>query len=378
MLLYKAFFKIVKKNLPMILMYVSIILMITLISKVSLEKSAEERRALKYDIIVENKDDSEISKELCTYLSKIHNVTDKKLTRDQIKEKIFYEEILSYIVIPKGFGDSFETDGDLKPESLYDENMPVGMSVNMQINTWLNSVKNYQKLGLSLKESVEKCDETLNPDSYVHLETSKKNEKSLTESVFNYLPYGILSAILLSILPVFSSFNEEKKNQRILAAGLPATKRNLYFALASISLAMILLIVFDAIGSIAGGPEIMFTKTWWFVILNTLCYVICASLLALMISNIFNLNNTGVSIVTNIVGLGFSFLGGTFVPLEYLGDEAKIIGKFTPNYWYSTANDYIFQGKNMSNILLCFGLQLIIGVALFCVGLTVAKVRKKA
>ena len=70
------------------------------------------------------------------------------------------------------------------------------------------------------------------------------------------------------------------------------------------------------------------------------------------------------------IGLSFAFLGGTFVPLTILGDEVAKVGRFIPNYWYSTACLRIWnEGAGLSDIIDCFGLQILFGVLCLSIGL---------
>ena len=39
--------------------------------------------------------------------------------------------------------------------------------------------------------------------------------------------------------------------------------------------------------------------------------------------------------------MGLSFLGGSFVPLELLGDSVLQVARYTPSYWYNHAVEAI-------------------------------------
>ena len=77
--------------------------------------------------------------------------------------------------------------------------------------------------------------------------------------------------------------------------------------------------------------------------LNVVVYTFTITMLMTMIATL-PIIGTGkeatntVSFVTVIIGLTFAFLGGTFVGLDILGEGVAKIGRFTPNYWYSTAS----------------------------------------
>ena len=78
--------------------------------------------------------------------------------------------------------------------------------------------------------------------------------------------------------------------------------------------------------------------------------------------------------VTNIIGLSFAFLGGTFVDLTILGEKSATIGRFIPNYWYSTATHKIwYESAAFSDLLSCFGFQLLFGLVCLSIGLVFTK-----
>jgi len=78
--------------------------------------------------------------------------------------------------------------------------------------------------------------------------------------------------------------------------------------------------------------------------------------------------------VTNIIGLSFSFLGGTFVDLTVLGDKVNAIGRFIPNYWYSVAGRKIwYDGAGFADVLPAFGIELLFGIVCLSVGLVFTK-----
>jgi ABC-2 type transport system permease protein len=86
---------------------------------------------------------------------------------------------------------------------------------------------------------------------------------------------------------------------------------------------------------------------------------------------------------SNVVSLGFSFIGGIFVPLEFLGETMQNVAKFTPTYWYVKANDAILGIKTFSDIdfgefALNCGVQLLFALAFFSVGLVVSRYKREA
>ena len=101
-------------------------------------------------------------------------------------------------------------------------------------------------------------------------------------------------------------------------------------------------------------------------------------LLSMITSLPLGINKTGSagtsSFITCIIGLAFSFLGGTFVDLTILGEKVAVIGRFIPNYWYSTAIHKIwFESADFSDLTACYGFQILFGFVCLSIGLVFTK-----
>ena len=154
MSLYKAFFKIIKKNLFSVLIYFGITIgVIMLLNGVYADNESKKAKLDKYSIYVEDEDGSEYSNAVVDFLNEFHNVKETQLSQDQIKDLLFYEQIVSYIRIPKGFGDTFINTGENQIINTYDDSMPVGIYISLQLDNYLNSIRSYVEQGDSIEEA---------------------------------------------------------------------------------------------------------------------------------------------------------------------------------------------------------------------------------
>ena len=145
MLVYKTFFKVMKQYKLSLIMY-SAIVAFMLIVLVNAETSGSNELVVadtKYTLLVVDNDQSDISKEFVSYLGKKHTLKKGDFSDDQIKDMLYYEAISEYIVIPKGFGEDFKNAENPATllEATYDEALPRGIFINMQINQYLNAVR---------------------------------------------------------------------------------------------------------------------------------------------------------------------------------------------------------------------------------------------
>ena len=82
---------------------------------------------------------------------------------------------------------------------------------------------------------------------------------------------------------------------------------------------------------------------------------------------------TAVGMISQIVGLGMSFLCGVFIPQTMLGSGVLAIGKLFPVYWYVRATDLLSgaQTGTMTDVWICFGV--LAGYILLFLLLTILK-----
>ena len=392
MQVYKTFFKVLRKYKISLIMYSAIMIFMIWIFASESTSGSNEIVQKKYTLLVVDEDNSEVSKEFVSYLGKKHNLDDGEYTEDQIKDMLFYENISEYIVIPKGFGEEVNSvveskkDGkDVSEEEFgsllqatYDDGMPRGIFINMQINQYLNAVTDYMALGDNMADASKKADEALDISEFVTFREEEINVNEVKYASFLVLPYGILSIIFSGVIPVIVSFNEKEKKNRTNVSSIKLTARNISLVLGAATVAFVVATVFIAVITLKNGGGFAFTDSWWLSVLNTYIYTLTATLLLSMLTSFPIIAAKGTtsasSIITVIVGLSFAFLGGTFVDLDILGEGVAKVGRFIPNYWYSVACKKIwYDGAGLSDLVGCFGLQLLFGLVCLAVGLAVTR-----
>ena len=198
-------------------------------------------------------------------------------------------------------------------------------------------------------------------------------------SSFTFLPYGILSIIFSSVMSVILSFNEKERKNRTIVSSYKMTSRNIALVLGVLTVAVVVTSVLITIATFNRSTEYFFTTKWWLSVLNAMVYTLTITLLLSMITSLpLGIDKKGTAnttaYITNIIGLSFAFLGGTFVDLTILGDKVAAVGRFIPNYWYSIATRKIwYDGAGLSDLMGCFGFQLLFGMVCLSIGLVFTK-----
>ncbi len=392
MSLYKAFFKIIKKNLLGIVIYFGITLgVLMLLNGVYADNESKKATLDKYNIYVENLDNSEYADAVVDFLKRMHNVKEEKLTEEQVKDLLYYQQVVAYVKIPEGFGDTFEKTGENRIVNMYDDSIPVGLYITLQLDNYLNSLRGYTDQGLSIADGSGKAMDSLDITNYVSIHAKEKQKNGTLKGNFNYLPYGILCVMITGVFPAVVAFNKGEKKNRIQVSSMAPGKRNMWILGGGATFAMILMVVMVIVASLMGSggaavpgnagdsaasaaSSVLFTESWWLAVANTAIFTLVVAMMISMFANVPFFASAGASALSNIVGLGFCFLGGTFVPLSILGDGVKKVSQFLPNYWYSTANTRIFDGGTFADVWDCFAIELAFGLVCLFVGLAVSKI----
>ncbi|MCR5632585.1 MAG: ABC transporter permease [Eubacterium sp.] len=392
MQVYKTFFKVLRKYKMSLIMYSAIMIFMIWIFASESSSGSNDIVQKKYSLLVVDEDNSEISKEFVSYLGKKHTLDEGDYTDDQIKDMLFYENISEYIVIPKGFGETInsvieskkngkavsEEDFENLLKGTYDDGMPRGIFINMQINQYLNAVTDYMASGENLEDASKRADEALDISEFTTFQEEETDDNAVKYTSFLVLPYGILSIIFSGVIPVIIAFNEKEKKNRTAVSSIKLTTRNISLILGAATVAFAVATIFIIVITLKNGGDFAFTNAWWLSVLNTFIYTITATLLLSMLTSFPILISKGstnaASFLTVIIGLSFAFLGGTFVDLDILGEGVAKVGRFIPNYWYSIACKKIwYDGAGLTDLFGCYGLQLLFGLVCLTVGLAVTR-----
>ena len=390
MQVYKSFFKVLRHYKLSFVIYTAITLVMLIALVMSNSSDSKEVTLSKYPIVVVDNDHSEVSEVLYAYLDSAHYVEKKELTEDQIKDLMYYWHIAEYIEIPDGFGENFKELIDNKDavdagsllKCVYDESLPRGIFINMQINEYLNGIRGYMSSGFSINEADERTRASLDSTQYVEMLQKEVQPARKSYTAFLFLPYGILSIIFSQLLPVITSFNGKEKKNRTAISSTSMINRNVALVAGTITISLLVVALLVTVATFSEGTKYLFTKMWWMSVLNAFVYMVTVTMMLSMISSLpIGLNQKGSAntsaFITNIIGLAFSFLGGTFVGLEIMGDGVAKIGRFIPNYWYSIATKRIwYEGAGLTDLFDCFGLQLVFGITCLAIGLAFTRFYK--
>lgn len=381
MQIFKAFFKTVRKQSMSILIYFGIFLLLTImITSSGASQQAKTYEVTKVKIAVFDRDNSTLSKCLHDYIGRNNDIVDIKDSKESFADELYYENVQYVLIINEGFEKNLLGG---KTEDIV-ENYQLNPSVNIffmdsQINQFITTLRSFTTAGYSLGDTVKLSLDTaaVSTDVSMH-QFSDESGKDGTYYFFLYVPYILICMLTVGLGAILITFREENLNSRILCSSVSNTERNLAMTAGcfvfSIScwVAFILLAVFMY-------NDNLFSVTGALYVLNSFVFLLIAMSMTYLVSFYMHTSNT-LNMASNVIGLGMSFLGGIFVPLEYMSGAVITVSKFLPTYWYVQASQIVseFTGADgqIEKYFNYIGIELGFAIAIFSAALVSSKLKK--
>ena len=386
MQVYKAYFKIIKKNIGQLSIYLIIFLLFAIIfGKVSTSPKDTDFESTKVNISIINKDEnSKLISGLRDYLKENANIVDVGTSKEDLQDALFFREAEYIITIPKGFTkEILKGNKDINIEKTVIPNSTSEIYMDNLINRYLNTIKMYTSTidNISQAKLVSNVNKDLSHTTDVKIKTydNDYSNNASCANYYNFFAYSMFAILILGISLVMISFNNKDLKRRNLASSLSMKNMNIQMVFANITYALVVWFVM-IIASFIMFKNYMFTINGLLSLLNSFVFTLAALSISILISNLVTSRNA-LSAVVNVIALGSCFISGVFVPQQYLGDTVLSIAKFNPTYWYVKANDDIailvnYSNENMRPIFMSMIIVLGFALAVYAVTLVVIKQKR--
>ena len=378
MTVFKGYMKIIGQNKMLILLYVAIFFGCTILFQSTAGKSETSYQAEKLNIGIVDEDGGSLAESLTEYLGNLHHLIPVENDVSEIQEKLYYREVDYVVRIPKNFYEKcIEGDEKLsvtKIPDTYSESY-----VDQQINSFLNNARTYQASGFTEAESASALEKTQSVKV-----TFSNDEKSIEDApyvyYFRYMPYLFLALfgfVMGNILIVFHNSDLKKR----MAASPVSGRRQSLEGILCMSLAGLTLWIFViVIGILFYGRDFYTSENFVYYLLNSASMLFVDIALAYLMGTIAP-NRDALTGIANIISLGMCFLGGVFVPLEFMGSHVKAVSHFLPVYWYEKANDLLANFAHMTvsareQFFKAVIIQLVFVGAFICLTLVIEKYKR--
>ncbi len=382
---YKLCMKITKRNIPSLLIYIIVFLVVSSIMSSTAVKSIKEQvefSRVKTNIAFISEEESPLVEGLKEELSKIADFVDLPDETEALQDALFFRKIVYILRIPQGFTRGFMNGENVALEKTIVPDSYSNAYIDLAIDKYLNTAKLYVQHmdNITQEELVSYIKKNLSEETKVEIPPSEiKADLDYRNYFFNYLGYSLLSILILGMSALMLSYNDRDLKRKLACAPLSETTVNLQFILANLTFALVSWLIMIILCLIIDA-KIIFTLNTFYFIISSLVFAFCGSGMGFLIGSVAK-GSEAISAISNVVVLGSCFLSGVFVPAELLGSTALKIASFTPTYWYVKANNQIAQLTHFDfnyikpvlsdiSIVFCFGL------AFFALSLVIRKNRR--
>jgi len=387
MQVFKLCMNIIRKNLPIMLIYVVIFLFVSLIISSSATDDTQQKEASftpqKINIAFISEENSILIDGFRAELEKIANFIPVDDERQALQDALFFRSVSYILRVPAGFTEKFMRGENIQLEKTIVPDSTSNIYIDLCIDKYFNTARLYIKHmeGVTQETLVRNLESDLSLSTAVEIKakTGTKVNQSYANYFFNYFSYSLLSVIILGMSTLMLVFNNRDLKMRNQCSPLSATSINLQFVLSNLLFTFVTWLVMVLLCLIVNYKNSLSTNTVFFL-LSSFVFAFCCSSISFLIGNLIK-SEGAISAVTNIVALGSCFISGVFVPQELIGKNVLKIASFTPTYWYVKANntianlnqfDFAHRKTVFSDLLIVAGF----GLAFFSVALVIAKKKR--
>ena len=374
MQVYKTFFRIFRQHRGFVILYLCIFMGAALIisSNNANEGGKEKWKAVRCPFAVFDEDHSELSEGMIAYIGQGNEKIGIEDSEKSVTDELYEDNVVCVLRIPGGFGDSVEAGKEVLPVEITAAPGSIYSRIFQElVQDYVRLVRYYLAGGADLTEAQGQAEKLAKTE--VPVTVKQRSGDELHGSVyyfFIYLPYILISICVAGLGPGIMAFQRKEVKYRSRCSAYSDTRMNIEILLASFTAGLLLCTIYFLLVLLGTGGEALSFRGFLHV-LNMLSFLPVALGIAFLAGQVFRTGST-LMMAANVIGLGMSFLGGVFAPVEFLGERLARAVHLLPVYWYTCANRFIdsyVPGTPLQELWQCMGVQLMFGIALFCVSL---------
>ena len=351
MIVFKTFWRIMKRYWWIVFIYVAILTSLSVINLKTAPVTDFVDTKPEITIVSQNSSDlgtKPFTKNFLDYLSK--NTKIINLKESEITDALFYQKISMILYLPEDLESKILSGQKVTLNYRTSGNYTAELSKNLikryfelQRTEILESKNSSKEQSNILSENSEKIISSLNQrlDQSPTVRLASKNATNLSKiaAFFNFASYTIMAIILYVTCFINASFNKSSVKKRTMVSSLHLKKYNFSLLLANSIFAFSVFALLTTLSFFVLG-NIVLTPFFIYEILNILLYTLAALTLAELVST-FNFSRDAVSGVVNLLSLAPAFLSGAFVPTYFLPSFVLTIAHIFPTYWFIDTNNKI-------------------------------------
>lgn len=377
MQVFKLVFKLIKENSVSIMITLIVTVLISLLFVKTGAMGATFNEDIKASIHIVDKNNSEQSKDLVSYLKEKCEVID--MEEDLIEESLFYQQLVYVLYIPEDYDTTLMSGERVHLQKKVCANSAGSYLVNQYVEEYLTATQNYVKYmpSASFKEISKLVKNDFSKE--VKMEVKQSESKDNIHLYFNFFGYSFVCSIIAGIGYSMHKLSTREIKRRNIISPMKNINLNIQQILAYACFAVLIFVVAITFGYVIfyDSMQAVFVP---YMILNLGVYLLPCLGLAYLIGTIIRSLEVQNG-MANVLGLIMAFLGGSFVPQSLLSDALIQIASFTPNYWFVKANDALYDMKtfdfeNLKPIFSYMGIEVLFAAVFFFIAIIYAKFKR--
>ena len=350
---FKLYLKIMRSKEGPICLYVGVFLFLALFMSSTAQKdNVTGFIDSKTSIAVADQDNSVLSQHIIKYLNENHDVFISDYNRAALQDTLYYNNAQYVLIIPEGLQDSYTTTDNtpLSLEYVKEPRTQEGYLVDSQLEEYLSLFRAALHSGITVSDACEQTNTLLQTQITPEFLNADQANTQLPSIYyyFQFFPYAFLSLITVAFGTALISIFDPEVRKRNYCSALPLRKFNAQLATVCVGVGIILLIILCVLGTMVFHDHLNLVQPGYLAC-NLISFAIVCMSVGLLCGFIAKTSNV-LNMLVNIIGLGFSFLGGVFVEQELLSSKILPVAKLLPSYWYIQNNDMIFQNLSLSQV----------------------------
>jgi ABC-2 type transport system permease protein len=381
MQVFKAYFKIIKKNLPQMFIYLGIFAGMSIaFANLGVGKMSTEFVDSKPGIAVFSDDDTVLVDGLHAYLGEVATIVPIEDTQDARQDALFFRKVSYIIEIPAGFTESLLGDKKLKIRRTMVPDSYEATYTDYLISKYCTAVSVYSHFvpGITQEEIVANIAADFKESTNVTVKSVETNAEASTTSVyfFNYFAYSLFAIIMLGVSSFMITFQNSNLRRRNTASPMSLRSMNTQLVLGNTVFALATWLLLYGLAFLMYGKSLYNVGALYYAV-NTLAYTLVCVAISFLVGNLTQSRGAQAAIV-NVLSLGLSFISGVFVPQFMLGEGVLKIARFLPTYWFVHANLLIDEvdltaGFSIQFMMKDLGMQMVFVLVLFTLAAVIVR-----
>lgn len=375
MTVFKSYLLIIRRNLGLLLMYITIFVLIAFGIQNAYQNMGitDGFSSIKLKVAVIDREGGRISDTIRRVMDREQELTELEDDAQVIQEALYYSNVQYVIIVPEDAEEKL-MQGEETVQCVSVPGTAAAYYVDAQVNQVLNQLRVYLAGGFDLDTASEKV--LALGETEVHVTLTDRNGNQGARAQYNYyftyMPYAFLGASIMTMGVIIMEFKKRNLRRRIQCSPVPFWKQNLAMAGSFLVVGGMVWGICMVVQAFLYHGGVFTSPHVGFYLLNSIACILVALSLGFLTGTIAG-GPTALNGINNILSLSLCFLGGIFVPLEMLGTGMQKAACFLPTYWYSIVNSLLGDYASLSREMTATvkkGLLIQLLFALACFGIT--------